>query len=370
MKAKIYNLLFSAFALLTLFALNGCCKDNQDKFEMPYMHVASPHETGGNIIIKQQGGTVNIVFDTNRNWHVEVGNPFFEVTPRNGKAGENRITIKALANTGTRCISTLKLVTLSNTVAFTVSQEGTQPGGDVIPPDGKGGDNDGGGNDGGNTPKPTANGIAKLLEMGKKLDTNKGTTVVNEDITIQAMVVTNYTGKQFPFAGYHHIQDTDGYAMVLTLAKGTGSPIAFGKTVTFNAKGAKLTNYFGTIQLEINGKQVTQTNGAAIQPKVVTIEDVLAGKYDYMLVKVENVHIDKPQGTLYDGTYTSKRHNLMDAGGKWTSMEVWKTAVFGDEATPTGTGSVTAVVTINVTKDGKTYRNLRPSVRADINLDQ
>ncbi|SUB78359.1 Uncharacterised protein [Porphyromonas macacae] len=359
----VSNSIIASIALLTVFLGFTGCKDNDDRFEMPYLKIESPYQDGGTLKFDKEGGTISIKMNTNRNWHVEKGDSWFEVSPDKGHDGSHVITVSIGKNPGAGRLSVLKIKTLSSTVSFVIDQKGEENGGgDVLPPDDE------------EKPKPEpepepAGGIPELLNMGKALSIDKGTMVVDKEITFRAVVTTDYNGKNFPFRAYHHVQDTEGNAIVLTVSKG-GEAYAFGTKLTVKAKGCKLTNYSGTIQLEVTNDKVVAQPNHPITPKTVTIPDIMSGKYDLAYVKVEDVHIENPEGKLYDGTFSTKRHKVVDEKNNWLNMEIWKTAVFGGDSTPKGRGSIIAVVTVSMSKDGqKTYRNLRPSVRADIALE-
>ena len=212
--------------------------------------------------------------------------------------------------------------------------------------------------------------LAEIAKLGEGLDQNGKT--IDQDLRIRATVTTHAETKQFPFAGFHYIQDAEGNALVLTVPKGEDA-LQFGDEVTAKLKGAKITNYNGTIQLQVSHAQMSIVPNKPIEPIETTLAEVIAGKHPNQYVRVKEVQFVKPDVPFFDSasTYSSTRHQITDKSGKNTNLEVWKTATFRDEKVPSGSGSITAVVTVNKSKNSnKTFFNLRPTLRSDIKLDQ
>lgn len=252
--------------------------------------------------------------------------------------------LTATANNGPARTASINVVAGNAQATFTLSQEGQGIPSEFTP-------------------------ISQILALGSGLSTSQGSMIINDDLKIQAVVTTDYHGKQFPFKAYHHIQDEAGTAIVMTIAQG-GTPYEFGDKLTCTLKGAKLTNYYGTLQVELTNDKVQAEPGHAIAPKEVTIKEILDGKYPLAYVKVDGIQFKEYQGmTFYQGTSSTYRNKMVNRAGEEIALETYKYSLFKDEALPAESGHVIAVVTVNVSNN-VTYYNIRPSTRADIKLTE
>ncbi len=246
----------------------------------------------------QQGnrvGTQQLTIETNRRFSITFGEgaEWVSATPMEATEGTHQITITALPNRSEDAREAQMIIKTSTTQhVYLIMQLGST---------GKG---------------ITYTSLAEIAKLGEGLDQNGKT--IDQDLRIRATVTTHAETKQFPFAGFHYIQDAEG-------------------------------------------------NALPIEPIETTLEEVIAGKHPNQYVRVKDVQFVKPDVPFFDpaSSYSSTRHQIVDKSGKKTNVEVWKTATFRDEKVPSGSGSITAVVTVN-----KTFFNLRPTLRSDIKLDQ
>lgn len=146
-----------------------------------------------------------------------------------------------------------------------------------------------------------------LIEKAKNVG-QQGITI-DEDLRIRAVVTTHYQAKQFPFAAFHYIQDAQGNAMVATLMKGSGDPIEFGTQITASLKGRKLSNYNGTVQIELDGKEVVKVPNMAIEPKDATLQDVLDGKCINQYIRIKGYNSKRT--TMYSTTMVTSLQNVI-----------------------------------------------------------
>ena len=331
-------------AILTIAPLLGVtsCKDEMDYYEKPYVTL-SPTFTDNTIPFKQDGGTQELTIETNRRFSITFGEgaEWVSATPMEATEGTHQITITALPNRGEDAREAQMIIKTSTTQhVYLIMQLGST---------GKG---------------ITYTSLAEIAKLGQDADQNGKT--IDQDLRIRATVTTHAETRQFPFAGFHYIQDAEGNALVLTVPKGEDA-LQFGDEVTAKLKGAKISNYNGTIQLQVSHAQMSIVPNKPIEPIETTLAEVVAGKHPNQYVRVKDVQFVKPDVPFFDpaSTYSSTRHQIVDKSGKKTNLEVWKTATFRDEKVPSGSGSITAIVTIN-----KTFFNLRPTLRSDIKLDQ
>ena len=340
-KLATRRLLLAILTIAPLLAVTSC-KDEMDYYEKPYVTL-SPNFTDKTIPFKQDGGTQQLTIETNRRFSITFGEgaEWVSATPMEATEGTHQITITALPNRSEDAREAQMIIKTSTTQhVYLIMQLGST---------GKG---------------ITYTSLAEIAKLGEGLDQNGKT--IDQDLRIRATVTTHAETKQFPFAGFHYIQDAEGNALVLTVPKGE-DPLQFGDEVTAKLKGAKISNYNGTVQLQVSHAQMSIVPNKPIDPIETTLAEVIAGKHPNQYVRVKEVQFVKPDVPFFDSasTYSSTRHQIVDKSGKKTNLEVWKTATFRDEKVPSGSGSITAIVTVN-----KTFFNLRPTLRSDIKLDQ
>lgn len=331
-------------AILTITTLLGVtsCKDEMDYYEQPYVTL-SPTFTDNTIPFKQDGGTQQLTIETNRRFSITFGEgaEWVSATPMEATEGTHQITITALPNRGEDAREAQMIIKTSTTQhVYLIMQLGRT---------GKG---------------ITYTSLAEIAKLGQDADQNGKT--IDQDLRIRATVTTHAETRQFPFLGFHYIQDAEGNALVLTVPKGEDA-LQFGDEVTAKLKGAKISNYNGTIQLQVSHAQMAIVPNKPIEPIETTLAEVVAGKHPNQYVRVKEVQFVQTDVPFFDpaSTYSSTRREITDKSGKKTNVEIWKTATFRDEKIPSGSGSITAVVTVN-----KTFFNLRPTLRSDIKLDQ
>lgn len=333
-------------ALLLLAPVLTGCNDDPDKYEKPSAEI-TPAIPNNKIQFEDAGGIFEFALKTNREWTAELskGADWLAISPQKGGEGNHKITLQALPNTGTPRFASLVVKVSTESFFFTIEQKG-EGGQDIV-----------------------AVPLAKIVEMGAGLSLDKGSLTIDQPLYVKVVVTTDFKGKNFPFEAYHHIQDEAGTAIVLTKAKG-GSPVEQGTELLINCEGATLTNYSGTLQLQAAGEdKIISRENAMIEPQTTTIADVLAGKHMNQYIRIDGVQFEKYEGLkLYDGTFSTKRHTIIDRKGDKITLEVSKNAVFKEEAVPAGSGSFLGVATINITKDGKTFYNIKPSVLSDLNM--
>lgn len=340
-KLATRRLLLAILTIAPLLALTSC-KDEMDYYEKPYVTL-SPNFTDNTIPFKQDGGTQQLTIETNRRFSITFGEgaEWVSATPMEATEGTYQITITALPNRGEDAREAQMIIKTSTTQhVYLIMQIGSS---------GKG---------------ITYTSLAEIAKLGEGLD--KTGKTIDQDLRIRATVTTHAETKQFPFAGFHYIQDAEGNALVLTVPRGEAA-LQFGDEVTAKLKGAKISNYNGTVQLQVSHAQMSIVPNKPIEPIETTLAEVIAGKHPNQYVRVKEVQFVKPDVPFFDpaSTYSSTRHQIVDKSGNKTNLEVWKTATFRDEKVPSGSGSITAVVTVN-----KTFFNLRPTLRSDIKLDQ
>ncbi len=164
---------------------------------------------------------------------------------------------------------------------------------------------------------------------------------IAEEVYIKGVVTLTPLEKNIPdFVTY--IQDATG-GIAITLDKDSYNILEAGMEVIVGGTGIQLKKFnglhqFGNLKLE-TGYLVSKDN--VVTPKVVTLADVLAGKYIGELVEIKDVEFEKA-GT-FNGT--SGNNTLTDCTSKAT-VYTRSACTFAAEALPAGNGSFVGVVSV------------------------
>lgn len=202
-------------------------------------------------------------------------------------------------------------------------------------------------NPGGTTPDPTpdpeptpgeAKTIAEILAAGQGASLS-GTI---EGVVVSNMDLNNLTSKKGLY-----VQDETG-ALQFYLA--ANHELAFGTKVQIDLTGTTLGQYNGAVQ--VSGlaleKITTVSTGNTVEPKVVTIADFLANKYEGQYVAIEGVQVassDLAKTWVTGGAHTSV--NMEDAAGNKFVVFSSKYASYGAETVAQGSGTIKGISSIN-----------------------
>lgn len=165
-----------------------------------------------------------------------------------------------------------------------------------------------------------------------------------EDKFIEGEIILNAADKNIPdFVAY--IADATGAATITFSDKeNVVTRLPLGSKVRINIKDTKLTIYNGLWQIgsvNTSNTQIVEAKAKTpIAPKTVTIADILEGKYQSELVKVENVQFAET-GVTYSGA-----RNLMNKEGNNAAVYTNKAATFAAENVKEGSGPFIGVVSI------------------------
>ena len=205
-------------------------------------------------------------------------------------------------------------------------------------------DNPGGGEQPDPTPDPDPTPgdittIAQVLALGSGASIPSATI---EGIVISNMDLNNLTSKKGMY-----VQDETG-ALQFYLA--ANHEFAFGTKVKIDLSGATLGEYNGAVQ--ISGlaleKITTVSTGNTVEPKVVTIADFLANKYEGQYIAIEGVQVaaaDLTKTWITGGAHTSI--NMEDAAGNKFVVFSSKYASYGAETVAQGSGTIKGIASIN-----------------------
>lgn len=190
-------------------------------------------------------------------------------------------------------------------------------------------------------PEPTpgeAKTIAEILAAGDGAALS-GTI---EGVVVSNMDLNNLTSKKGLY-----VQDETG-ALQFYLA--ANHELAFGTKVQIDLTGTTLGQYNGAVQ--VSGlaleKITTVSTGNTVEPKVVTIADFLANKYEGQYVAIEGVQVasaDLAKTWVTGGAHTSI--NMEDAAGNKFVVFSSKYASYGAETVAQGSGTIKGISSIN-----------------------
>ena len=200
-------------------------------------------------------------------------------------------------------------------------------------------------NPGGTTPEPEPDPtpgetktIAQILAAGSGASLS-GTI---EGVVISNMDLNNLTSKKGLY-----VQDETG-ALQFYLA--ANHELAFGTKVRIDLSGTTLGDYNGAVQISSLAldKITTVSTGNTVEPKVVTIADFLANKYEGQYVAIEGVQVSSSDLTktwVMGGAHTSI--NMEDANGNKFVVFSSKYATYGAETVAQGSGTIKGIASIN-----------------------
>lgn len=336
-------------SLVAVGSILTACKDNDDAYNPPTFTL-SPQLTDGKLSVSAEASTTTLTIETNRSWTAKSLAPaWLDVSPTSGEPGKSTITIKALANTGAVRKGTIELRVGSAPHAIAVEQAGSD------------------------TPiAPKFEGMS-LADFLATYDKGSDYTFTQE-VTFQAVVLTDAPTNNTVSRRNITVQ-AGNKGLNIRLAKdGTYAP---GALLTFNARGAKLSRYNGSLQLDYTGVEggVTDTGETrTIEPTVVTMADIYAGKYADILVALDGVQFEAESGKLNATTDKTIYNTITDLATSPTdaimgklSVAISRYAKFKDAAIPTGNGRVVGILSYSETPTRKNY-NIWPRTLDDLQL--
>jgi len=201
-----------------------------------------------------------------------------------------------------------------------------------------------------------------------------------EDNYLEGEVILNPSEKNTPDFVVYLADETAGIALTLSDKENILTKMPLGAKIKVNVKDTKHTVYNGLIQIGASNslstekvEMVEETPSTPLQPKVVTLQDILDGKNQSDLVKVNNVQF-KEVPAKYKGTQT-----LTNEESKEVAVYTRDDATFADENVKEGMGSFIGVVSIfnnpqllirslDDLADMTGERFVVPSIETDVNV--
>ena len=180
--------------------------------------------------------------------------------------------------------------------------------------------------------------IASVLALGQGATING----VIEGVVVSSMDLNNLTSKKGMY-----VQDETGALQFYLAANHT---FAFGTKVRIDLTTATLGSYNGAVQVSgVALDKITEVStGNAVEPKVVSMADFLANKYEGQYIALEGVQVaasDLAKTWVMGSAHTSI--NIEDANGNKFVVFSSKYATYGTQTVAQGAGTIKGISSIN-----------------------
>ncbi len=180
--------------------------------------------------------------------------------------------------------------------------------------------------------------IAEVLALGN------GATING---AIEGIVVSNYELNNLTSKKGMYVQDETG---ALQFYLGGDHTFAFGTKVQIDLTGAKLGEYNGAVQvsgLALN-KITAISTGNTVTPKVVTMDDFLANKYEGQYISLEGVQVvEADLAKTWSTTDSHTSITMQNAEGQQFVVFSSKYATYGADTVAQGSGTISGISSIS-----------------------
>ena len=180
--------------------------------------------------------------------------------------------------------------------------------------------------------------------------TLKDGVVLADENYIEGEVVLNAFNGNVPHDVVYLADETAGISLLFSDKESVLTNVPIGATVKVQLKGLKAKELNDLLQIGDDNTLSTQAvtiievkAAAPLQPKVATIDELLMGKYQSELVRIENVQF-KEVGVTYGGSLSIINH-----AGKEVCVYTSEEADFAGEVVKQGMGAFVGVASVNKT---------------------
>ncbi len=199
----------------------------------------------------------------------------------------------------------------------------------------------------GDTEEPVE-GEYKTIEQLRTMyaDSGEEAFTITEALELKAVVISDRVGGNSTSLKNGYIQDEAGNGLGFRTTE--DHEFNLGEELIIDLEGAVISVYGEALQLGFApAKATVNATGVTVTPKILTIEQVLDGMYDGVLVKVKDVQFKEYEGhTYYEGTYSAHNHAIENENGKTIDVRTSKYASFKDDALPKGSGDIVGIMTV------------------------
>lgn len=176
----------------------------------------------------------------------------------------------------------------------------------------------------------------------------KDGAVLTEENYIEGEVILNAFKDNISDNVVYIADETAGISLVFSDKENVLTNVPIGAKVKVQLKGIQAKELNGLLQIGDNNTLITQAvtiieekASAPLQPKVATLDELLSGKYQSELVKIENVQF-KEVGIKYVGS-----PSIVNRAGKEVSVCTRKEAGFADKVVKEGVGAFVGIASFN-----------------------
>lgn len=326
------------------------CKDNDDAYDTPKLQLSELIEAN-TLRAESEGLSRQLTFSSNRSW-TATSPEWIDVSPSKGEAGTHIITIKALSNTGLErtgnIVLNYGLKSLTLKLVQSAAEQGTEPS---KPLQGM----------------PLADFIKRYYQEGTE-------TIITDEVQFQASVISDRSKRNTHPKNLHLQAENAG----IVIRFENDHKFDLNTLLTVKAKGAKLQRYQGgNLQLTLSADTQVVATGETrmVEPTKVTLQDIYEGKYENMLVALDDVQFVKATGN-YVGDKKPFYHTITDCVTKPSNPNMADVSVaisnyateFRGQKVSDKRGRIVGIISHKVGKDNKKFCNLIPRGLADIQL--
>ncbi len=199
----------------------------------------------------------------------------------------------------------------------------------------------------GDTEEPVE-GEYKTIEQLRTMyaDSGEEAFTITEALELKAVVISDRVGGNSTSLKNGYIQDEAGNGLGFRTTE--DHEFNLGEELIIDLDGAVISVYGNALQLGFEPTKATVNDTeVAIAPKNLTIEQVLDGMYDGVLVRVMDVQFKNYEGhTYYEGTFSAHNHAIENENAKTIDVRTAKYAEFAADALPKGSGDIVGIMTV------------------------
>ena len=188
--------------------------------------------------------------------------------------------------------------------------------------------------------------IAELLSKYEAAGSEE--LIITSLLQLKAVVTSDRTGGNSTSPSNGYLQDEADDAIAFRVTENE-HPFDMGDELIIDLRGVALSKYGGSTQLGLSAEQAkVNATDVVIEPKEMTIAEILDGYYDGLLVKIKDVQFEKYADLTYyssdDKSIT--KHTFLDRRGASFDLGTSQHASFKDELLPKGRGDVVGILSV------------------------
>ena len=309
------NIPLLAFAIF-LFLFSNCSSYDEDitQIEVTFTDEAL-------ISFGKDGGTKSIEVKSNKDWTITKGADanWIKVSPTKGTEGVATVTINVESNVGDAREGLFTIIASDSEKTITVTQNGK---------------------DGSAFEYTTIREIRTLYA-----DSGQKQLRITQSLKLIGVVISDAEGGNNISPNEGFIQDETGVGIAYRVAN-QSLLFVIGDRLFINLAGSTISNNNGVLQLNFSADQVkVQPQDVVVEPKELSIEEVLSGYYDAILVKIMDAQFRTFENiSYYEGKGSVTNRALESNKNANIIVRTAKSSTFKDEPLPAGKGNIVGIV--------------------------